>query len=134
MKKYIVIISLLAFHFANGQTSSVTEDIHQNYNSDNFVIQQTKPQSNGDILNVFNQYPKDLVASISSSCVPPSLTLEAQGLQYLVSKNIINRPVETYTSISNSSSTNNVISADLHTYYSTLPYPQYWYKIETHVP
>ena len=113
---------------AMGQTSSVAEDVNYTYNPDNFVLQESKQQSNGDIISTFYQYPKDLMAMLS--CTPLG---DAIGIANLAAKNIINAPIETYQTVTTAGVTK-VISAELYTFNFTLPYPRAMYKLETEVP
>jgi len=133
MNRCFFIVFLLSANIIFAQVSHVQEDVYSQYNTDNFVSQQYKTQSNGDILYTQYLYPKDLMALMPSSCMS-SLGADAQGINNLVSKNIINQPVETYSYVVKPSGVNNVISGELYTFYPSAPYPNALYKLEIQVP
>lgn len=132
MKKWLLFITPFIVSNAAAQSTQVTENTDRTHNSDNFVLQEKKNQSNGDFALVSYQYAKDLVATLPSAC---SLGPDALGLKFLVDKNAIDKPIEVYSTVQDAGSGATLVTgAELTTYYADKPYPKALYKLETEVP
>lgn len=133
MRYKILVANILFVTSSYAQTSSITEKVNRTYNADNFVTQEKKDQSDGGYSAVNHQYAKDIMAGLPplSVCSPSG---DAAGLQNLVNRNVIDKPVETYTTLISSSGVSVVTGAEITTYNAIPPYPKALYKIETEVP
>lgn len=132
MKKWIAFIAPFIVSNAIAQSTSVTESTDRTHNADNFVTQEKKVQSDSRQAVVNNQYARDLVNMLSSSCSPGP---DALGLKFLADRNILDKPIETYTTMADPATGASVVTGgEIMTFYADKPYPKALYKLETEVP
>jgi hypothetical protein len=118
--KPFLIVWLLLPYISFSQTS-FQNVVNTTYNSDGYVSTESSTASNGDIVTKTYRYPKDV---IHATCVAGTSSNEVvNGVKKLLSLNVYDKPIEVYTTI-NHSGTSEVVEAILYNYCGDRPYPR----------